>query len=216
MRLTGPSLSKKKITVHILDDINGSIQKYMLMLLTTNLLVGLLSWIAFHWIGLENAGAWAAAAGVLHVVPYLGPGVTAVATGMAAFMQFESFAMALLVAGASLAIATVVGTFVTTWMTGRIARHEFGGGVHFAAVLGLAVGRLGNAAQHSHHRHRRRSCRSTSSSFTRSRNCWEIELSGSEFVADGAVANGHDDAAESPASLSRTSRDYRGTAAITN
>jgi predicted PurR-regulated permease PerM len=121
VRLTGPSLSKRKITVHILDDINGSIQKYMLMLLTTNLLVALLSWIAFHWIGLENAGAWAAAAGLLHIVPYLGPGVTAIATGMAAFMQFESFAMALLVAGASLAIATVVGTFVTAWMTGRIA-----------------------------------------------------------------------------------------------
>jgi len=121
VRLTGPSLSKKKITVNILDDINGSIQKYMLMLLTTNVLVGLLSWIAFHWIGLENAGAWAAAAGLLHIVPYLGPAVTAVATGMAAFMQFESFPMALLVAGVSLTIATLVGTFVTTWMTGRIA-----------------------------------------------------------------------------------------------
>jgi predicted PurR-regulated permease PerM len=121
VRLTGPSLSKKKITVHILDDINGSIQKYMFMLLTTNLLVAFLTWIALSWIGLDNAGAWAAAAGLLHLIPYLGPGVTAVATGMAAFMQFESFAMAFLVAGASLAIATVVGTFVTTWMTGRIA-----------------------------------------------------------------------------------------------
>jgi predicted PurR-regulated permease PerM len=121
VRLTGPSLSKRKITVHILDDINGSIQKYMLMLLTTNLLVGLLSWVAFHWIGLENAGAWAAAAGLLHIVPYLGPAVTAIATGMAAFMQFESLAMAVLVAGTFLAIATIVGTFVTTWMTGRIA-----------------------------------------------------------------------------------------------
>jgi predicted PurR-regulated permease PerM len=121
VRLTGPSLSKRKITVQILDDINGSIQRYMLMLLTTNLLVALLTWIAFHWIGLENAGAWAVAAGLLHIVPYLGPGITAVATGMAAFMQFESFGMASLVAGASLAIATVVGTFVTTWMTGRIA-----------------------------------------------------------------------------------------------
>jgi predicted PurR-regulated permease PerM len=121
VRLTGPSLSRRKITVHILDDINGSIQKYMFMLLTTNLLVALLTWIAFRWIGLDNAGAWAAAAGLLHLVPYLGPGVTAVATGMAAFMQFESFAMALLAAGASLTIATVVGTFVATWMTGRIA-----------------------------------------------------------------------------------------------
>jgi len=121
VRLSGPALSKKKITVHILNDINGSIQKYMVMLLATNLLVGLLSWIAFRWIGLDNAGAWAAAAGLLHIIPYLGPGVTAAAAGMAAFMQFESLPVALFVAGASLAIAMVVGTFVTTWMTGRIA-----------------------------------------------------------------------------------------------
>jgi predicted PurR-regulated permease PerM len=121
VRLTGPTLSNKKITVNILDDINGSIQKYMFMLLTTNLLVALLTWIALRWIGVENAGAWAVGAGLLHIVPYLGPGVTAAATGMAAFMQFESFSMALLVAGVSLAIATLVGTFVTTWMIGRIA-----------------------------------------------------------------------------------------------
>jgi predicted PurR-regulated permease PerM len=122
VRLTGPTLSNKKITVQILDDINDSIQKYLFMLLATNVLVGLLVWVAFAWIGLENAGAWAVAAGFLHVIPYLGPGVTAAATGMAAFMQFDSFSMALLVSGVSLAIATVVGTFITTWMTGRIAR----------------------------------------------------------------------------------------------
>jgi predicted PurR-regulated permease PerM len=66
--------------------------------------------------------AWAVAAGLLHIIPYLGPGLTAAATGMAAFMQFDSFSMALLVSGTSLAIATVVGTFVVTWMTGKIAK----------------------------------------------------------------------------------------------
>jgi len=122
VRLTGPTLSNKKITVHILDDINQSIQGYMLMLLATNVLVGLLTWIVLRWIGLENAGAWAVAAGLLHVIPYFGPAVTAAGLGMAAFMQFDALATALLVAAASLAIATVVGTFITTWMTGRIAR----------------------------------------------------------------------------------------------
>lgn len=122
VRLKGPSLARKKITVRILDDINSSIQKYMLMLLETNLLVASLSWIGFRWIGLENAGAWAVVAGVLHVVPYIGPVLTAAAAATAAFMQFESFTMMLLVAGVSLAIATVVGTFVSTRMTGRIAR----------------------------------------------------------------------------------------------
>jgi len=122
VRITGPSLARKKITVRILDDINSSIQKYMMMLLTTNLLVAAVSWVAFRWIGLENAGAWAAVAGVLHIVPYLGPVITAGAAAMAAFMQFESFAMVLLVAGTSLAITTLVGTVVSTWMTGRIAK----------------------------------------------------------------------------------------------
>jgi predicted PurR-regulated permease PerM len=122
VRLTGPSLSKKKITVHILDDINESIQRYMFMLFMTSLLVTLLTWIAFAWIGLENAGAWAVAAGLLHVIPYFGPVVTAGATGLAAFMQFDSLWMALLISGASVAIATVVGIFVTTWMTGKIAK----------------------------------------------------------------------------------------------
>jgi predicted PurR-regulated permease PerM len=122
VRLTGPSLSNKKITVQILDDINQSIQKYLFMLVSTNVLVALLVWATFSMLGLENAGAWAVAAGLLHVIPYLGPGITAAATGMAAFMQFDSFSMAMVVSGATLAIATLVGTFVTTWMTGRIAR----------------------------------------------------------------------------------------------
>jgi predicted PurR-regulated permease PerM len=63
----------------------------------------------------------AAAAGLLHIVPYLGPAATAAVTAMAAFIQFSSLGMAVLVGGASLVIATVIGTFVTTWMTGRIA-----------------------------------------------------------------------------------------------
>ena len=122
VKLTGPSLSNKKITVHILDDINTSIQKYMFMLLVTNSLLSVLMWIAFRMIGLENAGAWAVGAGLLHIIPYFGPLLITVATGLAAFMQFDTIGMAILASVTSLTIATLVGTFVTTWMTGRIAK----------------------------------------------------------------------------------------------
>jgi len=122
VKLTGPSLSKKKITVHILDDINISIQKYMLMLLVTNSMLALLMWVALRWIGLENAGAWAIVAGLLHLMPYFGPLLIMLATGVVAFLQFESLQMSFLVMGASLAVATLVGTVVATWMTGRFAR----------------------------------------------------------------------------------------------
>jgi predicted PurR-regulated permease PerM len=122
VKLTGPSLSKKKITVHILEDINTSIQKYMLMLLVTNGMLALLMWVALRWIGLENAGAWAIVAGLLHLMPYFGPLLITSATGVVAVLQFESLQMSLLVMGSSLAIATLVGTVITTWMTGRFAR----------------------------------------------------------------------------------------------
>ena len=122
VKLTGPSLSKKKITVHILEDINTSIQRYMFMLLVTNCLLALLMWAALRWIGLDNAGAWAIAAGLLHIMPYFGPLLITCATGLVAFLQFESLREVLLVMGASLGISTLVGTLVTTWMTGRIAR----------------------------------------------------------------------------------------------
>jgi predicted PurR-regulated permease PerM len=122
VRIAGPTLSRKKITLHILDDINDSIQKYLFMLLVTNVAVGLLTWTVLHWIGLENAGAWAVAAGLLHVIPYAGPALTAAILGLAGYMQFDSLAVALLATGASLAIATFVGTFVATWMTGKFAK----------------------------------------------------------------------------------------------
>jgi predicted PurR-regulated permease PerM len=122
VKLTGPRLTQKKITVQILDEINISIQNYMFMLLVTNVLLGLLTWLALRWIGLENAGAWAVAAALLHLIPYFGPILIMIATGVSALLQFGTFYSVALTMGVSLAIATVVGTFVTTWMTGRIAR----------------------------------------------------------------------------------------------
>jgi predicted PurR-regulated permease PerM len=122
VKLTGPSLTQKKVTVHILEDINTSIQNYMFMLLVTNVLLALLMWGALRAIGLENAGAWAIFAGVAHIMPYFGPLLITSVTGLVAFLQFESLRMVILVAGASLALATLVGMVVTTWMTGKIAK----------------------------------------------------------------------------------------------
>lgn len=122
VKISGRSISTRKITVHILDAINTSIQHYMLMLLVTNALFGVLLWIGLQWIGLANAGAWAIGAAFLHVIPYFGTVLIIAATSVSAFMQFETLSSVLAVSAATLVISTVIGTFVTTWMTGRIAR----------------------------------------------------------------------------------------------
>jgi predicted PurR-regulated permease PerM len=122
LRLTGPSLSRKKITLHILDEINVSIQRYMLALFVSNVLLGLLTWGLFSWAGLQNAAAWAVAAALLHIIPYFGSVLTAALTAGAALLQTGSWSMVLLTSGGSLMIAMVVGILISTWMTGRITR----------------------------------------------------------------------------------------------
>src|SRR6185503_13650767 len=101
---------------------NVSIQNFMFTLLATNALLAGLSWAAFHVIGLENAGAWALAAGLLHFIPYAGSVVLAAAIGISAFMQFGTFGMVLLTVASALALAGIVGVAVQTWMTGKLAR----------------------------------------------------------------------------------------------
>jgi predicted PurR-regulated permease PerM len=132
VQLVGPSLSRKKDAVRILDEVDSQVQRYLLGILAGNALVAVATWLAFEALGVERAGVWGVAAGVLHFIPYLGPALFACASGIAAFMQFETAARALAVAGVSVAIAFAVGTLAMTWLQARFARIN-------AAVLFIAL-----------------------------------------------------------------------------
>ena len=122
IKLAGPSLSSKKITLHALDEITGQIQRYLQVQLATSALVGVLTGLALWGLGLENAAVWGIASAVLNLVPYVGSIVMAVLSGGVAFLQFGSSNMAMLVVGASLVIHTIVGNLITPWLTGRASR----------------------------------------------------------------------------------------------
>ena len=132
VRLVGPSLTAKKDAVRILDEIDSQIQRYLLATLVCNILIGIGTWLAFKAMGVENAGAWGVAAGVLHFIPYLGPGLFAVASAAGGFMQFGSVGGALAMAGASLLVAAAIGSLIMTWVQSRVARVN-------AAVLFIAL-----------------------------------------------------------------------------
>jgi predicted PurR-regulated permease PerM len=117
----GPSLTRKKDTVHILDEITVQIQRFLLTMLVSNVLVGVATWLAFRALGLEQAGVWGVVAGVLHSIPYLGPATVAFSSGMAAFLQFGSLLYALAVTGASLMVTGVVGFVFMPWLQSRFA-----------------------------------------------------------------------------------------------
>ncbi len=121
VRLVGPTLSQKKEAVRILEEVDDQIQRYLLVMLISNVLVAVLTWFAFEMIGLEHAGAWGAVAGISHFIPYLGPGTVALASGMAGLLQFESLPQALLVVGMFLLISGALGMGLKTWLQGRFA-----------------------------------------------------------------------------------------------
>ncbi|UXC39159.1 AI-2E family transporter [Cupriavidus gilardii] len=122
VKMTGRTLTQKKVNVHMLGEINRQIQRYMLMLLITNAALGICTWFLLKGIGLQHAGTWALAAAALHLIPYFGSGATAIALGVAAFMQFGTLGLAAAAAGGSILIATLIGSVVQTWMTGRMAK----------------------------------------------------------------------------------------------
>ena len=122
VKITGPSLQKNKITVHVLDDVTGHIQRYLLVQILTSAIVGVATGLAFWAIGLENAAVWGVIAAVTNLIPYLGSIVVMGASALVAFLQFNSIEMALLVGGASLLIHTLVGNVLTPWLTSRSSR----------------------------------------------------------------------------------------------
>ena len=119
IKINRPRLSGKKVTEKALDEINKQIQRYLLVQLFTSTLVGVVSWGAFAAIGLEHAAIWGIAAGVLNSVPYFGPVVVSCGIALVAFVQFGTFAMALLAAGIALVITTLEGFLLTPWLIGR-------------------------------------------------------------------------------------------------
>ena len=122
MNITGSRLSEKKVTIEVLNEITQQIQRYLMVQVFTSVLVGVVSWLAFKAIGLENAAIWGIAAGVLNSVPYFGPVIVSGGIAMVAFVQFGTFGMALWAAGIALLITSIEGFLLTPWLIGRASR----------------------------------------------------------------------------------------------
>ena len=131
VQLSGPTLSRKKITVQVLDEIGAQIQRYLGVQVLTSAIVGVVSGLAFWAIGLENAAIWGVVAGVLNMVPYIGAIVTTAGTTLVAFLQFGTVGMALAVGAISLVVNSLEGYWLTPWLSSRASRMNavvvFGG-----------------------------------------------------------------------------------------
>ncbi|MGH8242175.1 MAG: AI-2E family transporter [Steroidobacteraceae bacterium] len=119
IKLSGPTLTKRRVTVQVMDEIRSQIQRFLGVQVFVSVIVGVTSGLAFWAIGLGNAAIWGVAAGVLNLVPYLGAIVTTGGVALVAYLQFGTVGMMLAVGAISLVINTIEGYWLAPWLSGR-------------------------------------------------------------------------------------------------
>ncbi len=121
-RIAGTSLARRRVTVEVLNEIDAQVQAYMLILVLPNVLIGVLTWLALAAVGLPNAGLWGTFVGSVHILPYVGTMIGAVAVGAASLVSNGGLADAALAMGIVVAISTAIGMGLATWLQGRACR----------------------------------------------------------------------------------------------
>jgi predicted PurR-regulated permease PerM len=125
-------MSRKRVTVDILNEIAIQFQRYLAVLAVTNMVIGLMTWGAFTALGVEHAAVWGVAAAVMHIVPYLGPALIAIASLLVSSVQFDSISQGVVVASTALLIFGLIGMLFQTWLSGRASNMN-----SVAVFLGL-------------------------------------------------------------------------------
>lgn len=121
IRLSGPSFQRMRNAARLMNDFHHQVRQFLFVMLVGALFVGIATWLAFLAIGVEEAGLWGVAAGIASGIPYLGPFLVFIGVCLAAFLQFGTVDMVLVVGLVSLVITSIQGYLMTPWMTSHVS-----------------------------------------------------------------------------------------------
>ncbi len=122
VHLAGPTLTRQRITVQLLDEIGRQVGRFLGVTALGSALVGLASWALLWWLGVERAALWGLAAAVFNTVPYFGPVLVTAGLTVVAYLQFGDLGPAATAGAVALLVTTLEGWLLTPWLLGRAAR----------------------------------------------------------------------------------------------
>jgi predicted PurR-regulated permease PerM len=108
--IAGPTLARRRITVELLDEIDVQIQRALMVMLITNVVIAFAIAGLFAAMGVQRPLMWGALAGILHVIPYIGAGVVATAAAAVGLVQFGEVGHALSLGAGTLLICGMLGS----------------------------------------------------------------------------------------------------------
>lgn len=134
VEVMGPMGSQGRTAATIIEDINQQIQRYLLVLLFTGALVGIVTSLVLGWLGVQNALMWGVLAGVFNSIPYFGPVVVSGGLFVVGLMQGGGVSQALQMSAAAIVITSIEGWLVTPPLMGKVERMSA-----LAVFLGLLL-----------------------------------------------------------------------------
>jgi predicted PurR-regulated permease PerM len=72
VRIAGPTFARRKITVKLLDEVAQQIRRCLMVQIQASAAVGVATWPAFWWLGLEQAAVCGVMAAAFNLVPHIG------------------------------------------------------------------------------------------------------------------------------------------------
>jgi predicted PurR-regulated permease PerM len=122
VRLVGPSLSDKKVTLQILSEIDCQIGRFIWVRAGISGIVGVAVWVSFRLLGLEDAAISGVLSGILFTIPLVGPAMVIVGAAAMGVLQTGSIAMAATAGGICTGIAAIEGNLLSPWLLGKVGR----------------------------------------------------------------------------------------------
>lgn len=120
-RISGPTFRRMRKAARIMNELHHQVRRFLFVMVISALFVGILTWLAFLLLGVEQAALWGVVAGIASGVPYLGPFLVLVGSGVAAFLQFGELNTAVIVALTSLVITSIQGNLLMPWLTSYVS-----------------------------------------------------------------------------------------------
>lgn len=122
LRASGNHSHHRALMRRILSQSCAQVQLYVVIMLVTNVAVGLAVWPVFYWLGFEQHGLWALFAAVAHIVPYVGSVLIAAAAALVTYLGSPDILDAVNSGLAVLVVVSLVATLLSTWLQSRTSR----------------------------------------------------------------------------------------------
>jgi predicted PurR-regulated permease PerM len=134
VEISGPDPDRRRVTATIVNDINAQIQRYLLVLLVTGVIVGVATSLVLLSLGVQHAAIWGILAGIFNSIPYFGPVIVSGGLFVVGFAQDGGLAQALKMSGAAIVITSLEGWLLTPALMGKAERMSA-----LAVFLGLLL-----------------------------------------------------------------------------